>query len=79
MDSARLSLIFSSIGHFYVHMFMAFFAIAVVTMAEQSLWQMPYEELLRLWTLGALMLGLGAIPAGRLGDWWSAPAMMAVF
>lgn len=79
MTSARLSFLFSSIGHFYVHMFMAFFAIAVVTMADEALWQMPYEELLRLWTLGALMLGLGAIPAGRLGDRWSAPAMMAVY
>jgi len=79
MSSARLSLIFSSIGHFYIHMFTAFYAVVVVTMAEQAVWHMSYDELLRLWTLGAMLIGLGAIPAGRFGDKWSAPAMMTAF
>jgi MFS family permease len=41
-------------------------------------WQLPYHELIELWTLGALLVGLGAIPAGWLGDRWSAPGMMVI-
>jgi MFS transporter, FSR family, fosmidomycin resistance protein len=77
--STRKSLVFSSIGHFYIHLFTAFYAVIVVTMADARLWRLPYEDLLQLWTLGALMLGLCAIPAGRLGDKWGAPFMMTIF
>ncbi len=42
-------------------------------------WQQPYHELVELWTLGALLVGLAALPAGWLGDRWSASGMMAVF
>ncbi|MBL4720147.1 MAG: MFS transporter [Alphaproteobacteria bacterium] len=77
--STRISLVFSSIGHFYIHLFTAIYAIIVVTMADIELWQMSYEELLQLWTVGSLMLGLCAIPAGRLGDSWGAPLMMTIF
>ncbi|MFQ6018740.1 MAG: MFS transporter, partial [Kiloniellaceae bacterium] len=42
-------------------------------------WDLPYHELIELWTLGALLVGLGALPAGWLGDRWSASGMMVVF
>ncbi|MFT6581675.1 MAG: MFS family permease [Alphaproteobacteria bacterium] len=77
--SNRISLVFSSIGHFYIHLFTAFYAVIVVTMANDAVWGMSYEELLQLWTLGSLMLGVCAIPAGRLGDSWGAPLMMTIF
>ncbi|MGY8958498.1 MAG: MFS transporter, partial [Alphaproteobacteria bacterium] len=77
--SNRISLVFSSIGHFYIHLFTAFYAVIVVTMANDAVWWMSYEELLQLWTLGSLMLGVCAIPAGRLGDSWGAPLMMTIF
>lgn len=76
-NSARLSLIFSSIGHFYIHMFTAFYAVVVLTLEDE--WNMAYYDLLPLWLLGSILVGLGALPAGRLGDKWSARWMMAVF
>ena len=74
--SNRLTLIFSSIGHFLVHMMMAFFF--VIVLALETEWQRPYHELIELWTLGAFLVGLCALPSGWLADRWSAPGMMAV-
>ena len=42
-------------------------------------WQLPYDELIRLWTLGSLLIGLGAPLAGWLGDRWSECRMIVVF
>ena len=39
---------------------------------------MPYEELLKLWVLGSLLVGVAAIPAGWLSDRWSRSGMMLV-
>ena len=64
--SARLSLLFANIGHFYIHLFTAFYAVIVLQLERD--WALSYEELLRLWTWGALLVGLMALPAGRLGD-----------
>ena len=44
-----------------------------------DVWAMPYDELIRLWTLGSLMVGLGAPLAGWLGDRWSPSKIMVVF
>ena len=74
--SARLSLVFASIGHAYVHLFIAFYFVIVLQL--EKAWAMPYHEAIELWTLGALLVGLCAIPAGWLGDRWSAPGMMVV-
>jgi FSR family fosmidomycin resistance protein-like MFS transporter len=71
-----LAFVFSSLGHTLMHMLTAMFFIIVLTL-EQA-WQMPYAQLLPLWTLGALAVGLFALPAGWLADRWSAPAMLAV-
>lgn len=74
--SDRLTLAFSSAGHTLVHMLTAFFF--VVVLALETEWDRPYHELIELWTLGALLVGLCALPAGWLADRWSAPGMMAV-
>src|SRR5690606_6322836 len=63
--------------HFYIHLFTAFFF--VIVLAIEADWQLPYHQLVELWTLGAFLVGAGALPAGWLGDRWSAPGMMAVF
>jgi MFS family permease len=75
--SARLSLVFSCLGHAYMHVFTAFYF--VIVLALEVDWSLPYHELIELWTLGALLVGLGALPAGWLGDRWSASGMVVVF
>ena len=75
--SARLSLVFSCLGHTYMHLFTAFYF--VIVLALEVDWRLPYHELIELWTLGALLVGLGALPAGWLGDRWSASGMMVVY
>src|SRR5215510_598452 len=67
-----------NLGHGIDHMFLLIFATAVGSVAMEfgySNWTdlMPYS-------VGAFALfGLGAIPAGRLGDVWGRRAMMLVF
>ncbi|MDJ0942895.1 MAG: MFS transporter [Kiloniellales bacterium] len=73
---ARLSLGFSCLGHAYMHMLTAFFF--VIVLALEAEWDQPFHELIELWTLGSLLVGLCALPAGWLADRWSAPGMMAV-
>lgn len=49
-----------------------------VALALESSWSMPFHEVNELWTIGALLVGLAALPAGRLGDRWSARGMMVI-
>jgi MFS family permease len=58
-------------------MFTAFYFVIVLSLEKD--WQMPFHELLELWTLGALLVGVAALPAGWLGDRWSPSGMMVVF
>jgi MFS family permease len=75
--SARLALIFSSLGHFYFHMFTAFYAVIVLRLEID--WGVAYDDLLGLWWVGSALIGLAALPAGRLGDIWSVPGMMVIY
>lgn len=75
--SARLSQIFAWLGHGMMHLLVALFL--TVVLALESEWALPYGELISLWTIGALLVGLGAPLAGLLGDRWSTPGMMVVF
>ena len=75
--SARLALAFSCVGHAYMHFFTAFYA--VVVLALEIDWRLSYHELIELWALGSALVGLAALPAGWLGDRWSAGGMMVVF
>lgn len=67
-----------NIGHGIDHMFLLIFATAVAAIAADfgyASWSdlMPYG-------IGAFALfGLGALPAGRLGDLWGRRAMMVIF
>lgn len=67
-----------NVGHGIDHMFLLIFATAVASVALEfgySSWEdlMPYS-------VGAFALfGLGALPAGRLGDLWGRRVMMLVF
>jgi len=74
---ARLRLLFLNVGHAYDHWFMLIFATAVIGMERE--FALGYGELMTLATPAFLMFGLGAIPAGWLGDRWSREGMMAVF
>ena len=67
-----------NLAHAIDHMFLLIFATAVATIAVEfgfSNWTdlMPYS-------VGAFALfGLGALPAGRLGDLWGRRSMMVIF
>lgn len=75
--SARLSIGFSWIGHTLMHVVSALYLTVVLALERE--WNLPYDDLIRLWTLGALLIGLGAPLAGWLGDRWSESRMMAAF
>src|SRR3546814_5060575 len=75
--SARLALFFSCLGHAYMHLFTAFYF--VIALSLEADWGIPNHELVKLWALGSLLVGLAALPAGWLGDRWSASGMMTVF
>ena len=59
-----------------MHMFAAFYFVIVLSIEQE--WHSTYDELISLWTLGALLIGLGAIPAGWLSDRWSRSSMMVI-
>jgi MFS family permease len=75
--SARLSLGFSWVGHLLMHIVSALYL--TVVLALQHEWNLPYDELIRVWTLGAALIAVGAPLAGWLGDRWSESRMMAAF
>jgi MFS transporter, FSR family, fosmidomycin resistance protein len=67
---------FASVGHAATHLLTAFYFVIVLAIEKE--WGRPYSELIQLWTVGSLLMGLGALPAGWLGDRWSAGGMMVV-
>ncbi len=77
MSSERLSLRFSNVGHSFSHLFMLLYPTALLGLeAELS---MSYAELIALLTAGNVLFGLGALPAGWLGDRWDTLRMMVLF
>jgi FSR family fosmidomycin resistance protein-like MFS transporter len=74
---SRATIVFSCLGHLYIHLCTAFFFVIVLSL--ESVWQRPYHELIELWTLGSLMVGAIALPAGMLGDKLGASRMMVAF
>lgn len=72
-----LPMAFANIGHAYIHIFTAFYFVIVLSIETD--WTLSYAELIELWTLGALLVGLAALPAGWLADRWSATGMLAIF
>ena len=76
MNNSSLILFFSSIGHAFMHMFAAFYFVIVLSIEIE--WNLSYDELIKLWSLGALFVGLGAIPFGWLSDKWSRSSMIVI-
>ena len=75
--ASRLAIAFSCIGHGLMHLLAALYLTVVLSLERD--WTMPYDELIRLWTLGSLLIGLGAPLAGWLGDRWGECRMLVVF
>ena len=75
--SDRLVIAFSSIGHFVVHLLIGLFLTLVI--AIERTWATSYDELIALWTVGALLLGAGAPAAGWLADRVGEARMMVLF
>lgn len=75
--SDRLVVVFACIGHATMHILAGLYLTVVIGLGD--VWAMPYDELIRLWTLGSLMIGLGAPLAGWLSDRWSRSKIMVVF
>jgi FSR family fosmidomycin resistance protein-like MFS transporter len=75
--TGRFTAAFSCVGHFCIHFCTAFFFVIVLALERD--WNLPYHELVRLWTLGALLVGVAALPAGLLSDRFGASPMMVVF
>ncbi len=75
----RTSLAFANIGHVFIHLFTAMYFTIALAMEQQGFLQLSYADLTPLWGLGALLVGVAAMPAGWLADRWSSTGMMAVF
>ena len=59
-----------------MHMFAAFYFVIVLAIEDD--WNFSYDELINLWLLGSLLVGLGSIPAGWLSDRWSRSGMLVI-
>lgn len=75
--ASRLAVAFSCIGHFQHHVLTGLF-LTLVILLERA-WERPFDELIGLWTLGALLVGAGAPLAGWLADRFGHDRMMAAF
>ena len=77
ISSERLSMRFSNVGHSFSHLFMLLYPTALLGLEAEL--GMSYAELIALLTAGNVLFGLGALPAGWLGDRWDALRMMVLF
>ncbi|MCW5730223.1 MAG: MFS transporter [Alphaproteobacteria bacterium] len=68
---------FAGVAHSFSHLFTLLYATVVLVLERE--WGLSYGELIALSLPGMVMFGLGALPAGWLGDRWSASGMIAVF
>ena len=75
-NDSKLTVTYAAIGHLLMHMFAAFYFVIVLAIEDD--WKLSYDELLNLWFLGSLLVGLGALPAGWISDRWSRSGMIAI-
>ena len=73
----RTSIAFSNAGHTLTHLCTVLYATAVLYLPQ--VFGLPYGELLSLSSLGLILFGVAALPAGWLGDRWSVVGMMVIF
>ncbi len=74
---SQLAIVFACVGHFLHHVLTGLF-LTLAVLLERA-WTLPFDEVIALWTWGALLIGLGAPAAGWLGDRFGNAPMMAVF
>lgn len=72
----QITILYSNLGHLLVHFFMVLYPTAVLGMGAE--FGLGYGELIALSMPGFFLFGLGAIPAGWLGDRWSGLGMIGV-
>ncbi|BBK42726.1 MFS transporter [Allostella vacuolata] len=77
MSNGRLVVGFSCIGHGISHLVMLLYPTVVLALERE--WGLSYGELLSLSLSGFILFGVGALPAGWLGDRWSAERMMVIY
>lgn len=75
--SAVAAQAFANVGHAYSHLFMLLFPTVVLALPET--FGQSYDDRIGLAFAGNLIFGAGALPAGLLGDRWSASGMMVAF
>ena len=75
-NDSKLTVTYAPLGHLLMHMFAAFYFVIVLAIEDD--WKLSYDELLNLWFLGSLLVGLGALPAGWISDRWSRSGMIAI-
>jgi MFS transporter, FSR family, fosmidomycin resistance protein len=75
--SSALAQAFSNVGHSYSHILTILYPTVVLALEHD--WGMSYGELIALMLAGQILFGVAALPAGWLGDRWSAVGMMVVF
>jgi MFS family permease len=75
--SQRLALVFANAGHVLTHLLMLLYP--TVVLALERRFALSYGELMLLSLPGTVLYGAGALPAGILGDRWSAERMMVLF
>lgn len=74
---SRPTIALLSLGHAIDHFVLLIFASSVGAIAAD--FAMSWEALMPYATGAFLLFGLGAAPAGRLGDLWGRRSMMLVF
>jgi MFS family permease len=78
VQRSQVRFLFLNVGHFLDHLFMLIFATAAALQLTTE-WGLSYAELIPYATLGFIVFGLCAIPAGWLADKWSREGMMVTF
>ena len=73
----RLVVKFSNLGHLFTHLFTLLYATAVLHLPV--VFGLPFGEMLALSSLGLILYGICALPAGWLADRYSQTGMMVLF
>jgi len=73
----RLVANFSNVGHLFTHLFTLLYATAVLHLP--GVFGLPFGEMLALSSLGLILYGVCALPAGWLADRYSPTGMMVLF
>ncbi|MGI9489895.1 MAG: MFS transporter [Geminicoccaceae bacterium] len=76
-SNASRTMAYINVGHSFSHLVMLLFPTVVLTL--EPAWDADFSDLLPLGFAGYLLFGLGALPAGWLGDRWDSEKMMVVF